>query len=188
MSPRPLSERIEVKWRIHRKCSTHFISNLLVSFEKLSNLFYTCKDFLLISALKHLRHLNFKIHSSKGQPRSITHLSTGQNHLSGASGHHLCHTLYMRFSSQWGVQLCEVSSYVRCLVMSGVQLWEVSSYVRSQLCKVSNYVGCQLWKVSGMAGVLLGKESSYESCPVMWGAQLCEVSSNASCPVMWGVQ
>ena len=44
-------------------------------------------NFILISPLKHVRHLDFihflKIHLSKGQVRLITHLSTDQNRLSG---------------------------------------------------------------------------------------------------------
>ena len=54
-------------------------------------------NFTLISPLKHLKHLIFiyflKIHLSKGQVRLITHSSTGQNHLSGSSGHRLFRTL-----------------------------------------------------------------------------------------------
>lgn len=54
---------------------------------------------MLIFILQHLRHLIFiyflKIHLSKGQVRLITHLSTGSNHLPGASGHRLFRSLLL---------------------------------------------------------------------------------------------
>ena len=55
------------------------------------------------AALLSFRYTSFiyflRIHLStgKGQVRMMTHLSTGQNHLSAASGHCLCFTLHLTF-------------------------------------------------------------------------------------------
>ena len=59
MSPTPLSVRIEIKWRIIRKCSTHFVSNFKFLLRKAICFTLAKLDFILVSLLKHLRCLIF---------------------------------------------------------------------------------------------------------------------------------